>query len=289
MGFSFVRSAEDIRLLRRVIAEYAVEFSPQIVAKIEKGEAVADLDAIIDETDCVMVARGDLGVEVDIFKVPGIQKRIIKLCRERRVPVITATQMLDSMQRSELPTRAEASDVANAVLDGTDAVMLSGETAAGLFPRESVAMMSRIVREAELMLPEVDFVDDSARSELQAHAVTEAVAVGTVATARKLGAALIAVATVSGRSVMAVAKERSTVPVLAICATPEIAGKMTLIWGVTPLISGLTELHVDDLALVASDWGRQERVLSSGDTVVVLASSRWSTKGHDSMLVHVVE
>src|SRR4029077_2726212 len=125
---------------------------PWIVAKIEKPEAIADLERIVIETDAVMVARGDLGVEADIFRVPALQKHIIRMCNEHRTPVITATQMLDSMQKNELPTRAEASDVFNAVLDGTDAVMLSGETAAGDYPVEAVAMMSRIAREAERML-----------------------------------------------------------------------------------------------------------------------------------------
>src|SRR5690606_23220840 len=111
---------------------------PQIVAKIEKMEAVDDLPRILEETDAVMVARGDLGVEVDIFRVPLLQKKIIRMCNEYRIPVITATQMLDSMQTNELPTRAEASDVANAVLDGTDAVMLSGETAVGAHPAATV-------------------------------------------------------------------------------------------------------------------------------------------------------
>jgi pyruvate kinase len=146
IGLSFVRRVDDLKLLRQVISQHPTKTPPWIVAKIEKAEAIADLEAIIAEADAVMVARGDLGVETDIYRVPGLQKRIIRLCNEHRTPVITATQMLDSMQKNELPTRAEASDVFNAVLDGTDAVMLSGETAAGDYPVEAVAMMSRIVR-----------------------------------------------------------------------------------------------------------------------------------------------
>ena len=137
IGLSFVRSAEDIRNLKKRISMHPTKTPPWIVAKIEKPEAIANLEQIVIETDAVMVARGDLGVEADIFRVPALQKQIIRLCNEHRTPVITATQMLDSMQKNEIPTRAEASDVFNAVLDGTDAVMLSGETAAGDYPMGS--------------------------------------------------------------------------------------------------------------------------------------------------------
>ena len=290
IGLSFVRSAEDIRKLRGMIeaTPSPSDRPPHIVAKIEKPEAVEDISAIIDETDAVMVARGDLGVEVDVFRVPELQKEIIRRCNEKRVPVITATQMLDSMQRSELPTRAEASDVANAVLDGTDAVMLSGETAAGDFPRQSVAMMSRIVQEAEGILPERRVVDFPAPESL-AHQGTEAVAIGAVAVAEELDASLIAVATVSGRSALAISKERRGVPVLAICDCPRTAGWMTILWGVTPILASSSDLQADQLVRLALDWGHQEEVLEKGSRLVVVASSRWVAEGHDSLLVHVAE
>jgi pyruvate kinase len=289
VGLSFVRGSSDVTELRQAIVDHGSECQPLIVAKIEKGEAVNELEAIIDEADAVMVARGDLGVEVDIVQVPAIQKRVIRLCNQRRVPVITATQMLDSMQRSELPTRAEASDVANAVLDGSDAVMLSGETAVGQYPRASVATMSRIACEAEKLLPEESRVEDMAVASHQALRVTEAVAVGAVATARELNASLIAVATTSGRSALAVSKERSRVPILAFTNCERAARQMTLLWGVTPKLSGKAVLTADQVALKAVEWGQAEGVLSPGDTVVVMASSHWSAAGHDSMLVHVVE
>lgn len=289
IGLSFVRSVDDIRELRDSIAQHNPEVPPIIVAKIEKQEAVSQLEAIVDETDAVMVARGDLGVEVDIVQVPAIQKRIIRLCNQKRVPVITATQMLDSMQRSELPTRAEASDVANAVLDGTDAVMLSGETAAGKYPRESVTMMSRIVQEAERLLPNSQLLDDQAGPGIEALVVTEAVAVGAVAAAGKLGANLIAVATVSGRSARAISSKRGTVPVLAICSSERIARRMALSWGVNAVISNRADMSADELAMLAVEWGRQEKVLDTGNSIVVMASPRWSAAGHDSMLVHVVD
>lgn len=288
IGLSFVRSATDIHQLRDAMSSVPEDDRPAIVAKIEKPEAVTDLEAIVDATDAVMVARGDLGVEVDIVQVPAIQKRIIRLCNQKRVPVITATQMLDSMQRNELPTRAEASDVANAVLDGTDAVMLSGETAAGDYPRQSVVMMSRIIGVAEPLLPDRREVEDRSHHSNQALAVTEAVAIGAVATAEKLNARLIAIGTVSGRAVMAVSKERSRVPVLAICATPRIARRISLLWGVTPMVADRCSLTADDLSSVATEWGRREGVLDSGDAVVIVASSRWTARGHDAMLVHSV-
>ena len=289
VGLSFVRSAADVLELRQVIEESGANFPPYIVAKIEKPQAVDDLDAIIAATDAVMVARGDLGVEVDVVRVPGIQKRIIRQCNEKRIPVITATQMLDSMQHSELPTRAEASDVANAVLDGTDAVMLSGETAAGDYPRESVAMMSRIIQESETLLPERSAVADSPSQGARALDITEAVAVGAVATATRIRAALIGVATVSGRSAQAISKERCRVPVLAICQTPRTAAWVNLIWGITPVLASSAELTNDELIDLAVQWGRIEEVLSEGEAVVVVGSTRWASVGHDSLLVHIVD
>ena len=285
VGLSFVRSVDDVRLLRSCIEESGTATPPMIVAKIEKGEAVAQLEAIIDASDAVMVARGDLGVEVDIVTVPGIQKRIIRLCNQKRVPVITATQMLDSMQKNELPTRAETSDVANAVLDGSDAVMLSGESAIGDYSREAVAMMSRIIRDAERLLESQPIVrQDLSATSAQAQAITEA-----VATADRLDSSLIAVATVSGRAAVAISKERRLVPVLAICQSWRTARRMTLIWGITPIVWQQSSQSGDELAEFATAWGLKECVLKVGDTVVIVASSHWSARGHDAMLVHVVE
>lgn len=290
VGLSFVRSVDDVLLLRSCIEDSGTTTPPMIVSKIEKGEAVAQLEAIIDESDAVMVARGDLGVEVDIVTVPGIQKRIIRLCNQRRVPVITATQMLDSMQQNELPTRAETSDVANAVLDGSDAVMLSGESAIGEYSREAVAMMSRIIRDAERLLVANPVVrQDLPATSAQAQVITEAVAVGAVATADRLDARLIAVATVSGRAALAISKERRLVPVLAVCKSWRTARRMTLLWGITPIVWQQAAQAGDELAVFATAWGLKECALKVSDTVVVVASSHWSARGHDAMLVHVVE
>lgn len=288
VGYSFVRSADDVKLLRKAIEEYHVEHPPQIVSKIEKIEAINDIEAILDVTDAVMVARGDLGVEVDLARVPVLQKRIIRLCNQHRIPVITATQMLDSMQTSELPTRAEASDVANAVLDGSDAVMLSGETAIGAHPLKAVAMMSQIASEAErLMIPHRQ-VDSESRPHTRAKLVTEATTLGAGVAAEHLEADLIVVATHSGKTAMAVSKQRNRVPILALSDCPETTRRMCLYWGVSPMETSVVQESPRDLIEYVVDWGKREGVLSSGSRMVIVASSDWSTEGHDLMLIHAI-
>src|SRR5262249_55139484 len=237
IGLSFVRSADDIKLLRQAIADLRPPFAPQIVAKIEKMEAVTQLEQILDVTDVVMVARGDLGVEVDLALVPIFQKRIIRLCNQHRIPVITATQMLDSMTHNSRPTRAEAADVANAVLDGTDAIMLSGETAAGEFPAEAVTTMSRIAHGAERILHPHRQIDQHSQPRSRALAVTEAVTLGAARAAEHLAADMVAVATRSGKTAMAISRQRSHAPILGISDSHETARRMCLYWGVTPLQS----------------------------------------------------
>ncbi|NNJ25823.1 pyruvate kinase [Alienimonas chondri] len=290
VGLSFVRRATDITELRSAIEAHESNHAPQIVAKIEKLEAVADLERIVAETDAVMVARGDLGVEADIARVPVLQKRIIRLCNHHRVPVITATQMLDSMQESERPTRAEATDVANAVLDGSDAVMLSGETAIGLHPRGTVRMMSRIAVEAE---SDPDFHAAGLRGEANdtrhhAHPITEAVTEGSVAAARQLGAKLIVVATHSGKSALAVSSKRSPIPILALTDQADAARRMALYFGVTPIRTDAVAGEPRELIAFVVKWGREQDVLHSGDRIVLVGTSKWSAKGHDLMLVHQI-
>ena len=288
IGLSFVRQASDIEALREAIRNHGCASSPHIVAKIEKAEAVADLEAIIEKTDVVMVARGDLGVEVDIAQVPVLQKRIIRLCNRHRIPVITATQMLDSMQTNERPTRAEAGDVANAVLDGTDAVMLSGETAIGDFPVKAVSMMNHIAHEAERILPVRDPSPSESRARTHALLVTEAVTLGAGAAAEHLRADLIVVATHSGRTAMSVSDQRSRVPIVALSDLPATARRMCLYWGVTSIETSAVHEPPAGLLKFVVDWGRKEKVLSSGSRLVLVASTNWSAEGHDIMLVHVV-
>lgn len=288
IGLSFVRSAEDIRLLRTAITFLRPKYSPQIVAKIEKMEAVGQLDEILQLTDVVMVARGDLGVEVDLALVPILQKRIIRLCNQHRIPVITATQMLDSMTHNSRPTRAEAADVANAVLDGSDAVMLSGETAVGEYPVAAVTTMNRIAQEAERMLPSVSQADTHSAARSRALAVTEAVVLGAGSAADKLDADLIVVASRSGRTAMAVSRQRNRVPVLGLSDRAESARRMCLYWGVRPLQTELVDAPPQTLLNFVVDWGRREGVLKSGSKLVLVASTNWSAEGHDLLLVHSI-
>lgn len=288
ISLSFVRSAEDVRDLRRRIEASRPPQTPWIVSKIEKTEAIDELDEILKETDVVMVARGDLGVEADIARVPSLQKRIIRLCNEYRLPVITATQMLDSMQRSELPTRAEVSDVANAILDGTDAVMLSGETAIGDYPVEAVTMMSRIAQDVERLVAPRPLADIRSSTRSRATAITEAVVHGAGMAAEHLKADLIAVATRGGKTAMALSKQRYPMPILALTDRQAIAQRMTLMWGVWPVKTPAVELSPHDLLAYVEDYGRELQLLDAGSKLIVVGSSDWSTEWHDMCLAHVV-
>ncbi len=288
IGLSFVRSAADIRHLHQLIAAHGTKTRPWVVAKIEKTEAIADLENILDETDAVMVARGDLGVEADIARVPTMQKRIIRLCNERRLPVITATQMLDSMQKNELPTRAEVSDVANAILDGTDAVMLSGETAIGDHPVATVSMMSRIAQDAEQLLVPRHGPDMHSVPRSRASAITEAITVGAGTAAAKLGADLIAVATFGGKTAMSLSRQRLGVPILALTDRPEIARRLTLCWGVLPEETNAVALPPSELLAYVERRGKELNLLESGSKLVLVGSSNWALPWHDMLLAHVV-
>ncbi len=288
VGLSFVRSSNDIDHLRSTINQIRPDTSLRIVAKIEKMEAISDLEQIVAKSDAVMVARGDLGVESDIARVPILQKRIIRLCNRSRVPVITATQMLDSMQSSPFPTRAESSDVANAVLDGSDAVMLSGETAVGKFPAEAVSVMSRIAQEAERLVPSSPASELWGQPRTRARVVTEAVTLGAGAAAEKLNADLIVVATHSGRTAMAVSKQRSRVPILALSDQATTTRRMCLYWGVTPVETVAVHDSPEKLLEFVVQWGRRLNILQSGSRIVLVASTNWSASGHDLMLVHVI-
>ncbi|MBT6156796.1 MAG: pyruvate kinase [Planctomycetaceae bacterium] len=289
VSLSFVRSAEDIQLLREAMAESGSARLPHVISKIEKMEAVSDIERILDETDAVMVARGDLGVEVDVARVPLLQKRIIRLCNQHRIPVITATQMLDSMQENERPTRAEASDVANAVLDGSDAVMLSGETAIGEYPVQAVDIMSRIAQEAERLVATTRFGDRHSQERTRATVTTEAVTLGATSAAEHLDADMIVVATHSGRTAMAVSKQRSPVPILALTDRFETARRMCLYWGVTPVKTDAVHAPADALIEFVTDWGKRNHVLESGSRVILVGSTDWSRDGKDVMMVHTVE
>ncbi len=294
VGLSFVRSPNDLERLRR---ELNARRSPaRIVAKIEKPQAVQNLEAIVAAADAVMVARGDLGVELDVAQVPGVQKRIIALCNQAHRPVITATQMLGSMEHSDRPTRAEASDVFNAVLDGTDAVMLSGETAIGEYPIESVRTMRRICTEAERAARTTTHtrvplfaggVPQLASKQWHTHAtppslaglvqpITEAMVDAACLAADRLQAAVLVVTTESGRTARALSNRRPGVPVLALTRTPQTARSLALCWGVTPLVLAEVDAQadsaqsVDEEFIFAIHWAMSQRLLKAGQYVVLL-------------------
>ncbi|MCH9652560.1 MAG: pyruvate kinase [Planctomycetes bacterium] len=290
IGLSFVRSADDIKHLNEEIDKLNPVERPHIVAKIEKIEAVSDIEQILKLTDAVMVARGDLGVEVDIERVPIIQKRIIHLCNQSRVPVITATQMLDSMQFNTFPTRAEASDVANAVLDGSDAVMLSGETAVGVSPMAAVEMMSRIVREAARILSSnLHSEETTSNRRLHAREVTEAVTLGAGMTAEKLDADLMVTCTHEGKTAMSLSKQRRTVPTIALTDRPATARRMTLYWGVTSLQTDVVDKSPQEILKYISNYGKKNGFLSTGSQIVLISGTDWASLGHDMLLVHEVK
>ena len=288
IGLSFVRQAEDIQLLQQLIAGQNPAVTPLIVAKIEKAEAIANLESILQVTDAVMVARGDLGVETEITRVPILQKHIIQRCNTLRIPVITATQMLDSMQASELPTRAEVTDVANAVIDGTDAVMLSGETAIGQHPVQCVRMMDRIAAEAEPLVIPHDPPDINSEDSRRARPITEAVTRGAISAAEYLQADLIVVATVTGRTALALSRHRGHVPILAITDREEIARRMCLYWGVTPILSKQVRTSAEALMQIVLQWGRQHDMLRSGSKVVIVGHTNWLGDAHDLVMVQEI-
>ena len=269
VGLSFVRCPEDVTLLRQELRSR--KCPARIVVKIEKPQAVRHLEEIVAATDCVMVARGDLGVEMEVQRVPAIQKRIIALCNQAHRPVITATQMLNSMEHSSRPTRAEASDVFNAVIDGTDAVMLSGESAVGQYPVEAVATMRQICVEAEACL------ESGRRSPLGESAslaglidpITEATVDAAHLMTERLNAPLIVVATDSGRTALALSNRRPTATILALTRMEQTARTLALCWGVTPLLLPESSSAEQDLAF-AIDWTKSHRLVQPGQHVVLL-------------------
>jgi pyruvate kinase len=283
VGLSFARTAEDVTLLRDHLRR--VGSRAHVVTKIEKPEAVANLDAIVRATDAIMVARGDLGVELDVARVPAIQKEIITACRGARVPVITATQMLQSMESSNRPTRAEASDVFNAVLDGTDAVMLSGETAIGQYPVETVEVMNRVLREAERYLTPTDPGPNTRNGWITP--ITDAVVEAAALACRKLEARLLIVATETGRAALAVSKHRRSTPTLAFAADPALVNRMALYWGVTPRLAPDLADH-ERILRDAEHWAQSQGLIRSRDVVVLLRGTVSPTRMHNTLVVHQI-
>ncbi len=283
---SFVGSAADVYAVNTVLESFDADIP--VIAKIERAEAVENLDGILSAADGVMVARGDLGVECALEKVPLIQKRIIRKARDASIPVITATEMLDSMIHSRRPTRAETSDVANAVLDGTDAVMLSGETAVGDHPTRVVETMSRIIEDVETSGEYAESTEH--RVPPAGEPRTDAIARSARYLARDVEAEAIVTVTESGYTAHKVAKYRPAVPVVAVTPNKQVRRRLALLWGVTPRHQpspdgGAAEL-IEQSATEAIDAG----ITQSGDTVVVLAGMMTELEGANTtntMKVHL--
>jgi len=274
VALSFVRSAEDIRRTRRFI--HTLGADTPIIAKIEKPEAVENLDEIIEAADGIMVARGDLGVELSPEQVPLLQKAIIAACNRAEKPVITATQMLESMIVNSQPTRAEASDVANAILDGTDCVMLSGETAMGKYPVHAVEVMKRIAVQAETSLPPVPpDAHVSGESESVAHASCRA--------AEEQKAQAIVTFTQSGSTALLVSKHRPRMSIIAPTPFEHIARRISLYWGVTPVILR-TKKTTDDMILNVERIMLKKRLAKPHDLIVITAGVPIGVAGSTNMM-----
>ncbi len=278
VALSFVRHERDIDLVHAIMDEVGVRLP--VLAKIEKPEAVARLREITEAFDGLMVARGDLGVEMPLEKVPLVQKEAVHVARELAKPVIVATQMLDSMMVNSRPTRAEASDVANAVLDGADALMLSGETSIGSFPIESVATMARIIVGAEEALWRVPVVQQ------EPDTIGTAIAKAATEVGRAVGAKALVAFTQSGDTARRLARHRSPIPLLAFTPIPDVRSQLALVWGVETFLVP-TVHHTDEMVRQVDsamlDLGRMDK----GDLVTIVAGSPPSTTGStNAMRVH---
>jgi pyruvate kinase len=277
VALSFVRTAADVQELKEIIEDRGS--AARVIAKIEKAEAVEALDDILAEADALMVARGDLGVEIGAEMVPMLQKRIIARCLEAGKPVITATQMLESMVEHAEPTRAEASDVANAILDGTSAVMMSAETAIGAFPVEAVRTMNSIARAVEPTMsyrhqvPEAALTDDVRRA--MSNAATDL--------AEALGAESILVATASGRTASEIARLRPRRPMVGLSHHQTAVQQMALEWGVVPLLMESTA-DVEDLWRRTIETARNAGIVAHGDLVVLIAGTAVNLTGSTNVI-----
>ncbi|MUT68648.1 pyruvate kinase [Paenibacillus sp. NEAU-GSW1] len=278
---SFVRRAEDILQIRELLQVNGAGHI-QIISKIENEEGVDNLDAIIEASDGIMVARGDLGVEIPVEEVPMIQREMISKCNIAGKPVIVATHMLDSMQVNPRPSRAEVSDVANAVLQGTDAIMLSGETAAGKYPVQSVSTMSSIAERAESML---DYVDGfRQRSLVQPTTITEVISQAVVSASLELDAKAILTPTESGFTARMVSKYRPKSPIIAIASDDNVLQRLALLWGVVPVKGNERPESTDGIFQTALSNGGKTGLLAQGDYVVITAGTPSGKAGATNLI-----
>lgn len=264
ISLSFVRKPEDVQELKALLKQKGADIP--VLAKIEKPQAIANIEAIVDQVDAIMVARGDLGVEMKPEKVPAIQKRIIRLCNQKGIPVITATQMLESMIHNARPTRAEASDVANAIIDGTDAVMLSGESAVGEFPMQAVEMLARIAAEIE---PTIEFPNYLPDQNDETHAISEAL--NTID--HILDLRCICAFTMTGFTASLAAAERPRAPIVAFTSDRKVYNRLNLIWGVKPLLLPEPVTSTEDLAARIEEMLYQRDMAAPGDKVLLVGGN----------------
>jgi len=282
IALSFVRNANEVVVLQELIRRQCPFGRPTpVIAKIEKPEALENIDGIVAAADGIMVARGDLGIEASPEEVPMMQKQIIKMCNDAGVPVITATQMLDSMMRNPRPTRAEASDVANAILDGSDAIMLSGETAVGRYPLKALQTMVKIAERAEVEQQHRITLSPSSRPKAEGIAV--AVSHAARETAQDLNAAAIITPTVSGHTARMVSRYRPTVPIVAVTPSPMVQRQLCLYWGVYPLLAKRTA-NTDEMLADAVTAAREHGLVEAGDLVVVTGGAAGSMPGTTNLI-----
>ncbi|MFP4132947.1 MAG: pyruvate kinase [Halothece sp.] len=277
---SFVREVEDIRHLKKFLHQRGANIP--VIAKIEKPQAVEHLDGLVAECDGLMVARGDLGVEMRPEKVPLLQKRIIATCNQKGIPVITATQMLESMIHSPRPTRAEASDVANAIIDGTDAVMLSGESAVGEYPVQAIEIMARIAEEIE---PDIEFTNHPPAENTETHALSESLS----RIDQMMELRCIACFTTTGFTARIASDERPKAPIVAFTPDIEVYHRLNLVWGVTPLLLQPKEQGLEPLITEMESCLLERELVSSGDKILILGGSPIQrAKGTNFLKIHQI-
>ncbi|MBN7773135.1 pyruvate kinase [Clostridium aminobutyricum] len=281
---SFVRTADDVKEIRKILAEHN-DSKIRIIAKIENMQGVENIDEIIKASDGVMVARGDMGVEIPLEDVPILQKKIIKKCVAAGKIVITATQMLDSMMKNPRPTRAEATDVANAIYDGTSAIMLSGETAAGAYPVEALKTMVRIAERAE---DDINYLNRFTQNTTSVHDdVTTAISHATCTTAVDLNAAAIITVTASGRTARMISKYRPDCPIIACTISETVWRQMGLNWGVIPIMLPTVD-DLQNLFQLAAETVQKAGYIKDGDLTVITASLPLGVSGKTNILkVHI--
>ena len=278
VALSFVREAKDILEVKYLL--HGLKKNLPIISKIEKPEAIENIEEIVDVSDCIMIARGDMGVEIGNHLVPGVQKDIIELCNRKGVPVITATQMLESMTSNARPTRAEANDVANAIWDGTDAVMLSGETASGDYPVEAVTMMSNIILEAEKkpkerpLLRHMDLTNISSSLQVAASLIAE-----------KVSARWVLSVTQSGNSCLQMSRFRSQKRILGVTNSIGVMRKMALYWGITPFYFEEDEEGIEAIHYQMIDVLKEKKLVQNGDKIVIThGDGKYFTHGTSNSL-----